>query len=238
MLNLKKSTFLLSILLIISNYIISAQDISTQSAPEENRFQKIVLDQNLDEPTELAVLNDGRVLYIQRKGEVKLFDPKSKTAKLINKLDVYNKFEYGLMGLNIDPNFEQNHWLYLYYSPVKGDTANTLSRFVFDETKQSIDLATEKQLLKVPVKRTDCCHTGGSIDWDKQGNLYLSTGDDTNPFDSEGFGPMDNRPGRQGWDARASSSNTNDLRGKILRIKPTPEGNYTIPEGNFTAELA
>ncbi len=203
------------------------------STPEENRFTKIVLDQRLDEPTELAVLNDGRVFYTERKGKVKLYDPKTNKAKTINELDVYTKFEYGLMGLNIDPNFDKNHWVYLYYSPVKGDTANTLSRFVFDEKKQMLDLASEKMVMKVPVKRTECCHTGGSIDWDKQGNLYLSTGDDTNRFDSDGYGPMDNRPNRQGWDARASSSNTNDLRGKILRIKPTESGSYTIPEGNL-----
>jgi cytochrome c len=63
--------------------------------------------------------------------------------------------------------------------------------------------------------------------------IYISTGDDTNPFASEGFAPIDNRAGRAGWDARATSSNTNDLRGKILRIKPTDDGSYTIPEGNL-----
>lgn len=203
------------------------------SAPEDNRFTKVVLDQKLDEPTEMAIMNDGRVIFVERKGKIKLYDPKSNSAKTINELEVYNKFEYGLMGVNIDPNFDQNKWVYMYYSPVKGDTANTLSRFTFDEAKQSLDLASEKMMLKVPVKRTDCCHTGGSIDWDKQGNLYLSTGDDVNPFESDGYGPMDNRPNRQGWDARASSSNTNDLRGKILRIKPTADGSYTIPDGNL-----
>ena len=29
-----------------------------------------------------------------------------------------------------------------------------------------------------------CCHVGGDIDFDAAGNLYLSTGDDTNPFES------------------------------------------------------
>jgi cytochrome c len=201
--------------------------------PEENRFTKVKLDEKLDEPTEMAIMNDGRVIYVERKGKVKLYDPKTNSAKTINELEVFTKFEYGLMGANIDPNFDKNKWVYLYYSPVKGDTANTLSRFTFDETKQMLDLSSEKMILKVPVKRNECCHTGGSIDWDKQGNLYLSTGDDTNPFASDGYGPMDNLPNRQGWDARASSSNTNDLRGKILRIKPTESGSYTIPQGNL-----
>ena len=41
------------------------------------------------------------------------------------------------------------------------------------------------------------------------------------------------RPGRDAWDAQRSSANTNDLRGKILRITPQPDGTYTIPEGNL-----
>jgi PKD repeat protein/type 1 glutamine amidotransferase len=34
-------------------------------------------------------------------------------------------------------------------------------------------------------------------------------------------------------DSRRSSLNTNDLRGKILRIKVRPDGSYTIPDGNL-----
>lgn len=210
----------------------------TLRAPEDNRFTREVLHERLDEPTELAVFDNGKVIFVERKGKVRVYDPKKKKSKVIAQIPVYTKQEYGLMGVNIDPNFSKNHWVYLFYSPpanaAAGDTAQHLSRFVYDELKDTLDMASEKVLLRVPVKRNDeCCHTGGSIAWDKAGNLYLSTGDDTNPFASDGYGPMDNRPKRQGWDARASSSNTNDLRGKILRIKPQDDGTYTIPEGNL-----
>ncbi|MFL0161163.1 ThuA domain-containing protein [Aquirufa salirivi] len=206
--------------------------------PEENRFTKITLDRNLDEPTELAVTNQGKIFYAERKGKLKMFDPKKGKTKVVANLDVFNKFEYGLMGMNIDPNYDQNKWIYLFYSPQTGqaDTAQHLSRFTYDDVKDTLLMNTEKVLLRVPVKRTGCCHTGGSIAWDKEGNLFLSTGDDTNPFESNGFGPIDNRPGRAGWDARSTSSNTNDLRGKIMRIKPTADGSYTIPKGNLFPE--
>ncbi|MCU0340180.1 MAG: PQQ-dependent sugar dehydrogenase [Spirosomaceae bacterium] len=207
-------------------------------APEENRFTKNVLIEKLDEPTELVVLDDHRVLFAERKGKLKLYDPKKpNTYKIVADLPVYTKFEYGLMGLNMDPNFKQNKWLYLFYSPVsaESDTAQRLVRMKYDTERDTLLPSTEQVLLRVPVKRTDCCHTGGSIAWDKQGNLYLSTGDDINPFQSDGFGPIDGRPGRAGFDGRASSSNTNDLRGKILRIKPRAESGYDIPEGNLFA---
>lgn len=209
--------------------------VKSQLPPDENRFIRTTLSEKLDEPTELAVLDNGKVLFAQRKGLLKVYDPIKKTTKTVANLNVFSGNEYGLMGLNIDPKYNQNHWVYLYYSPHSGqpDTAQRLSRFVYDDVKDTLVMSSEKIVLRVPVKRIGCCHTGGSIDWDAQGNLYLSAGDDTNPFDSQGFAPIDNKPGRSGWDARYTSSNTNDLRGKIMRIKPQDDGTYTIPEGNL-----
>ncbi|MEZ0607207.1 ThuA domain-containing protein [Fibrella sp. WM1] len=212
----------------------------TQPFPEENRFERKVLVDKLDEPTELVVLKNGKVLFGERKGLLKVYNPTTGKTKVAARMPVYTKHEYGLMGVNADPNFAANKRLYLYYSPdaaVFGtDTAQHLSEFTYDDARDTLLMSTEKILLRVPVKRTDCCHTGGSIAWDRQGNLYLSTGDDTNPFASQGFAPIDDRPGRGGWDARMTSSNTNDLRGKILRIKPNGGGGYSIPGGNLFPE--
>ncbi|MGW4802091.1 PKD domain-containing protein, partial [Nonomuraea sp. NPDC004297] len=70
--------------------------------------------------------------------------------------------------------------------------------------------------------------------FDAAGNLYLTTGDDTNPFESGGYSPIDERTDRNPqFDAQRSSGNTNDLRGKLLRIKPQPDGGYTVPAGNL-----
>ncbi|WP_375445815.1 ThuA domain-containing protein [uncultured Fibrella sp.] len=209
----------------------------SQTAPEENRFEREVLVSSLDEPTELVVLPGGKILFGERKGMLKMYNPATKKTKVVARMPVYTKFEYGLMGVNADPNYAANKRLFLYYSPdaalFGADTAQHLSQFTYDDVRDTLVMNTEKVLLRVPVKRTGCCHTGGSIAWDRTGNLYLSTGDDTNPFNSDGFSPSDNREDRQGWDALSTSSNTNDLRGKILRIKPDGNGGYTIPEGNL-----
>lgn len=214
-----------------------------KARPEENRFAKVVLEEKLDEPMELSVLGDGRILFIQRKGEVRLYNTKTKELKTIAKLPVSIKYvnkegkesmgEDGLMGLNKDPNFAQNHWIYLYYSDPK-ESKNVLSRF--ELRGDELVMSSEKKMLDVPTQREECCHTGGSIAWDRAGNLYLSTGDNTNPHGSNGYSPSDEREGRSAWDAQKSSANTNDLRGKILRIKPQPDGTYTIPEGNLFAK--
>lgn len=215
----------------------------SKSRPEENRFAKVILEEKLDEPMELSVLDKDRILFIQRKGEVRLYNVKTKELKNIATIPVSTKYknkdgkestgEDGLLGLNKDPNFAQNHWIYLYYS-IPEAPKNVLARF--EMKGDQLDLASKKVLLEVDTQREECCHTGGSIAWDKAGNLYLSTGDNTNPHGSNGFSPSDEREGRSAWDAQKSSANTNDLRGKILRIKPQPDGSYTIPEGNLFAK--
>ncbi|WP_445438742.1 ThuA domain-containing protein [Dyadobacter fanqingshengii] len=215
----------------------------SKSRPEENRFTKVILEEKLDEPMELSVLDKDRILFIQRKGEVRLYNVKTKELKNIATIPVSTKYknkegkestgEDGLLGLNKDPNFAQNHWIYLYYS-IPEAPKNVLARF--EMKGDQLDLESKKVLLEVETQREECCHTGGSIAWDKAGNLYLSTGDNTNPHGSSGYSPSDEREGRSAWDAQKSSANTNDLRGKIIRIKPQPDGSYTIPEGNLFAK--
>jgi cytochrome c len=202
----------------------------TKRAPDENRFTKTVLDFNLDEPTEMAVLPDGRVMFLERKGAVKLYDPADGKVKVINTFTPGTKFEDGMIGLALDPNFAENHYVYIFYSHPQR-SANIVSRFVFTDNK--IDQATEKEIIEVITQRETCCHTGGSLAFGRDGNLFISTGDNTSPFASDGFSPSDETPGRSPFDAQKSSANTNDLRGKILRIHIEADGTYTIPEGNL-----
>ena len=119
------------------------------------------------------------------------------------------------------------------FAPFKGYIQ--LSRFQW--TGDSINLGTEQKILQVPVDRGICCHVGGDIVFDGNGNLLLSTGDDTNPFQSDGYTPIDERPARNpAFDAQRTAANTNDLRGKVLRITPIAGGGYTIPAGNLFAD--
>ncbi len=211
---------------------VHAQDpAATPAALQPGAFDKVVLDSTTTDPIELDVAPDGRVIYIERRGVIKIWHPDTEAITVAGYLPVTIEEEDGLMGITLDPSFADTRWIYLYYAPPEGPPRNQLSRFTMNGDR--VDFDTEQKLLTVPTQRKECCHTGGSIAFGPDGHLFLSTGDDTNPFASDGFAPIDERPGREPWDAQRSSANTQDLRGKILRIRPQPDGSYTIPEGNL-----
>ncbi|MFJ7898167.1 PQQ-dependent sugar dehydrogenase [Streptomyces anthocyanicus] len=227
--------------------------LAAAAAPED--FQQVTLAKGVaetGEPMTLAVLPDRSVLHTSRDGTLRITDAAG-TTTVAGKLDVYSHDEEGLQGVAADPGFSSNRYVYLYYAPKLGtpagdapsdgqasdftpfDGVNRLSRFVL-KTDGTLDLGSEKKILDVPASRGICCHVGGDIDFDAAGNLYLSTGDDSNPFASDGYTPIDERASRNpAYDAQRSAGNTNDLRGKVLRIKVNADGSYSVPAGNLFA---
>ncbi|PYF96283.1 Sugar phosphate isomerase/epimerase [Georgenia satyanarayanai] len=247
-----------------------------------NNYEKVLLTKNTGEPIDLAVLPDSRVLHTARNGVVRLTDPGTGATTQIAQLDVYANSEDGLQGVSLDPNFEENGWVYLVYAPrVMSGTSptgveypettpagnapnslpegadpetywdqwlgyNVLSRFQFDAEAGTLDLESEQEIIKVDAQRGQCCHVGADMAWDAEGNLFLSTGDNTpaGTPGANGYTPINNAPGMNpGFDDRRGAGNTNDLRGSILRINPLdeidagaetgPGSTYTIPEGNL-----
>ena len=218
----------------------------SEFAPDEDRFTKTQLAQGtFFEPTELTILPNLDILVTQRRGEILLYKNATKQVKQVGFLDVYFKTKHtpnvnaeeGLLGIKADPDFAKNHWVYIFYSPA--DTSvNRLSRFTLE--KDTLDPKSEKIVLQFYEQREICCHTGGSIAFGPDKSLFVSTGDNTTPFDepgqqfvSHGFAPLDDRPGHLQYDDRRGAGNTNDLRGKILRIKMKEDGTYDIPDGNL-----
>ncbi len=204
--------------------------------PEENRFTKTILSNDLNEPMELAVAPDGRVFFAERSGSVYVYLPAENKTELIHKFlvmpDSKENFGSGILGLTLDPDFDANNYLYLFYTPDEMPIHQNISRFKVSK-ENVIDLKSEQVLIQVPLDKEIGAHAGGSLAWDKDKNLYLSTGDNTVPFASGGYAPLDETPGRIIYDAQRSAANSNDLRGKVLRIHPESDGTYTIPEGNL-----
>jgi cytochrome c len=226
----------------------------TPSGPQtDGAFRKVILDadqevdgklmDSVEDPMEMAIAPDGRVFYAELRGTVKMYKPDSKETIVLAKLPTYEErgrgMEDGLLGITLDPKFAQNGWIYVNRS-IPGTTKDEngkrigfirVSRFTLKGEK--LDLASETKIIEVQTQREECCHVGGSMTFDAQGNLYVSVGDNTNPFASDGYAPIDEQPGRSPWDAQKSAANPNDLRGKIYRVHPEADGTYTIPKGNL-----
>lgn len=237
---LKSSTFsfsclgvkLIFILLLGLGTACKESTLKTESGkPDPSRFTQIVLLEGLEEPLQLEFDKTGKVYWIERVGHIKRFDEKVGVVELLGTLDLAKETAPGLIGILLDRNFEKSKQLYLYYSAAadKGE-AMRLSRFDLG-TEGKLDPASEKIILTLPWEQPDGAHFGGGMTWDKDGNLYLSIGADSHPTQYSPL-PFTNEAGR-GEDEARTAGNTNDLRGTIIRIKPHPDGTYTIPEGNL-----
>ena len=206
-------------------------------------------DATLDEVIRFSVTKDGSVFFAERGGSIKVVKPAGTVVKLgkVNSFPTTSQLgkqvnninnEFGLVGLAADPDFETNHFLYVTYQTPAGVDSTHLSRITV--ANDVLDMASEKVLLSWPTQKDYCCHTGGDIRIDSKGDLWVSVGNNTlnAADDNAATAYVDASIPNSAADDNGHSANTNDLRGKILRIHPTADGKYTIPAGNFKEYFA
>jgi glucose/arabinose dehydrogenase len=183
----------------------------------------------IDRPMAVAFVPGGRILIARFPGVVRLFkngslDPVATPALTIS-AKTCSDGERGLMSVEVDPQFETNHYIYLYYTfknngstcPIGSNTSpvNRVSRFVLGDN-DLIDPASEVVLIDGIPAPADY-HIGADLQFGKDGFLYVSTGD--GGCDWQGGGCLG---------ANDASRDQNVLLGKVLRI--TRDG--AIPASN------
>lgn len=160
------------------------------------------------------------VYFVQKQGAVKRYNGKSGTVDELGTIpSVDFHAEYGLVGIGASKDFLKKPELFLMYSIIEsGNHVYRISRFKLNASLASLDLASEKILIKIPRKNVSW-HTGGSMVFDDYGDLWISVGDNQQ--------------------TETGPANTADLRGGIMRIHPddSPKG-YSIPAGNFGAHMS
>jgi len=169
-----------------------------------NAFAEInvetVLD-NLKNPWELEFAPDGTIFFTERDGKLWVIDNES-TLQLVAEFPASNTSEGGLLGLELDPDYENNHFLYIYQTYLDIPThQNKVVRYTVNNNQLTDELVL---IDKIPGA---VWHDGGRIKFGPDEMLYITTGDATNAN---------------------LSQDTASLAGKILRIN----SDGTVPNDN------
>ena len=157
--------------------------------------------ENLDIPWSIVWDPDGTIFFTERNGNVRIILDGIVSEKPILSLDV-GGFEGGLLGIALDPNYSENHYIYLFYTYNNFfSTENKVVRYV----ESNLTLSEDKVLIdKIPGGPN---HDGGRIQFGPDGKLYITTGDAGNA---------------------GLAQDKNSVAGKILRIN----SDGSIPEDN------
>jgi cytochrome c len=192
----------------------------------------------LFEPTRFNFTKSGRIFFLERNGGIRVIEKDGSVVKVGSVTtfpttkSIPGNNELGLVGMQLDPGFESNGWIYLVYQPPT-PAVTKISRFTV--SGQTLVAGSEQNLMTFPNQRNFCCHTGGDMQFDNKGDLWISSGNNTkNSSATTGYVDESNPD----MDDQAHAANTNDYRGKILRIHPLPapgpDGKlYSIPAGNM-----
>ncbi len=158
--------------------------IGTETLPPGVSAQTVL--DNMHRPVAMAFDPQGRLFYTEKDtGNVRLFANGALQADPVITFQVNNFNERGLLGIAIDPNFSQNHYIYVYYTcRLGGDcvsTENRVARFVESNGVGS----NPTTIFSSPATSAAGQHNGGNIHFGPDGKLYISIGENGNPANSQ-----------------------------------------------------
>ena len=168
-------------------------------------------------PTAMEFAPDGRLFVCLQTGQVRVIKKGSLLATPFLNLSVDSAGERGLLGIAFDPNFTNNHYVYVYYTVPTSPIHNRVSRFT-----AAGDVAasgSEVVILNLNNLSSATNHNGGGLHFGPDGKLYVGVGENA---------------------ANANAQTLSNLLGKILRINsdgsiPTDNPFYNTASGNNRA---
>lgn len=180
-------------------------------------FDGKVLTEKLERPWGMAVLPDGRLLITQKDGTMVIATTGGALSTPITGIpEVNSKGQGGLLGITLDPDFRTNrmiYWVFSQKTPEGNLTAVAKGRLANNE--KTIEHA--QVIYQATPAHNSNLHYGGRILFDKNGYLFVSTGE------------------RSDIETRPQAQQLNSALGKILRItkdgKPAPGNPFVHTAG-------
>lgn len=162
-------------------------------------------------PTSMTFAPDGRLFVTEKGGNVKVVDDGNVLPTPFLTVPANTYSERGLESILFDPNFEDNGFVYVYYthaSPI----FNRLSRFTVSSQDPNVADPASELVMLGDIPATGGLHNGGSMHWGNDGMMYLGIGDAL---------------------VEASAQDLGSLSGKILRLDITNYPNIVPADNPF-----
>ena len=165
--------------------------------------------------------------------------PTRQSTVVAGHVDVFTGQENGLLGIALDPAFATNDWVYLFYAAtgtrrarraIPGDALRPAAALALHGQRQHAGPGLRAGAARVPDPARRVLPLRGHARL-RRGRATCTCRPATTPTRSRRAASRrsTSAPGRSSCDAQRTSANTNDLRGKLLRIHPEPDGTYTDP---------
>ena len=186
----------------------------TTALPEG--FEDNLVANGLSNPTSMTIADDGRIFVTQQTGELRVIANGALVSTPVLSLSVDSTSERGLLGVALDPDFETNNYIYVYFTVASSPKRNRISRFTLNGN--TVVAGSGQVIFDLPTLSAGN-HNGGAIHFGADGKLYVATGDNA---------------------VSANSQSLTTTLGKILRINPDgsiPTDNpfYNTQTGNNRA---
>ena len=191
--------------------LVFLSSLSLKAATLPAGFTETQVVNGLSNPTAMAFAPDGRLFVTQQGGQLRVIKNGTLLPTPFLTVPVDSSGERGLLGLAFDPNFAANQFVYVYYTATTPAIHNRVSRFT---ANGDVAVAgSEVVIIELNNLSSANNHNGGALHFGPDGKLYIATGENAQPFNSQTL---------------------NNLLGKILRIN----SDGTIPIDNPFFDIA
>ena len=151
-------------------------------------FTKETLASGISRPTVMAFAPDGRLFICEQDGKIRVFKNGALQSTPFAQLTVDGSGERGLLGIDFDPDFTSNGFVYIYYTRNSTPRRNRVARLTSDPANPDVMLAgSETLVLEFNNLSGATNHNGGFIQFGIDGKLYVSIGDNANTANSQEY---------------------------------------------------